>query len=107
VNRYIIVVGRRIAPIDASDAAGMNLYNISEKKWDEDILAVVMGDGDENNGETGGQRLEQLLGEVETDASKPVSLDTLHSSHLQFRFHLSWVKYQNILSNDTNSTHLA
>lgn len=74
-----------IAPIDEADACGMNLYNIVTRTWDDDILSAVAGCGpNPNSGDvhpeserkTGyeggltGERLRDMLGEVERDGGK-------------------------------------
>ena len=44
------------APIDASDASGMNLFNIHSKTWDERLLIAC-----------GGETLREKLGNVQVD----------------------------------------
>ena len=50
----------RIAPIDISDACGLNLWDIQSGKWNEKLLALVSGSGQTSD-------LKQKLGDVSED----------------------------------------
>ncbi|KAK9370511.1 hypothetical protein V1509DRAFT_637490 [Lipomyces kononenkoae] len=55
----------RIAPLDVSDVCGMNLWDIPNEKFNEQIIQLVAG-GDENEKDD----LLRKLGEVEPDGGK-------------------------------------
>lgn len=56
----------RIAPIDVTEAGGTGLFDLRNGEWDREVLGVVMGDRE------GGERLKEMLGEVELDGAKEV-----------------------------------
>ncbi|WFD28529.1 xylulokinase [Malassezia nana] len=55
----------RVAPLDQSDACGMNLWDIQAGQWSEPLLTLVDG--------TNGATLAAKLGEVARDPSTPVA----------------------------------
>lgn len=72
-----------LAPVDAADACSTNLFNPVKGDWEDEILEYVMGDSfGESHGEYGRkkgiERLRELLGTVERDGGKPVSLFLLY-----------------------------
>ncbi|OAA53411.1 Carbohydrate kinase, FGGY [Cordyceps fumosorosea ARSEF 2679] len=56
----------RIAPIDASDACGMNLWDMSSARWHPDLLSLAAGDS------VAASRLRAMLGEPCLDAARPL-----------------------------------
>ncbi|KAK9372967.1 uncharacterized protein V1513DRAFT_201316 [Lipomyces chichibuensis] len=54
-----------IAPLDVSDVCGMNLWDIPNEKFDEDIIQLVAGGGEDEKNE-----LLRKLGKVEPDGGK-------------------------------------
>ncbi|KAH8915036.1 actin-like ATPase domain-containing protein [Atractiella rhizophila] len=54
-----------VKPIDRSDVAGMNLWDLKNKKWHPKLLEVVGGQGR-------GDELKRKLGDVELDGGRPV-----------------------------------
>ncbi|KAK9448083.1 uncharacterized protein V1518DRAFT_334088 [Limtongia smithiae] len=59
-----ILLGK-IAPIDVSDVCGMNLWDIPNSKWNDEIVRLVAG-----GTEAGKVELLRKLGEVELDGGK-------------------------------------
>lgn len=56
-----------VKPVDEADATGTNLYDITSRDWNDDLLrSVTAGDAKE------AQRLRGMLGPVATEPSKPV-----------------------------------
>ncbi|GAA5979891.1 hypothetical protein JCM10908_001454 [Rhodotorula pacifica] len=58
----------RLAPMDDSDACTTGMFNPILGDWDDDILAFVAGEEDEE----GAEKLEGVLGEVGGDGGKPL-----------------------------------
>ncbi|KAK9462806.1 uncharacterized protein V1516DRAFT_634238 [Lipomyces oligophaga] len=57
------------APFDRSDVCGMNLWDISDEKWDEDLVKYVAGDSEAEK-----EELLNKLGHVEPDGGKSLGL---------------------------------
>ncbi|KAK7204079.1 hypothetical protein BZA70DRAFT_199893 [Myxozyma melibiosi] len=56
-----------IAPLDVSDVCGMNLWDIPNEKWDDEIVQIVAGGGEAEKKE-----LLRKLGDVEPDGGKHI-----------------------------------
>ncbi|KAH9810540.1 hypothetical protein DFH28DRAFT_902576 [Melampsora americana] len=62
-----------MAPLNEADAAGTNLWNISERRWDHHLLSIVMGT-DPNLPESyqEASKLKKKLGDPQLDGSIPI-----------------------------------